>query len=346
MEHNKAPGPDGFPPEFYQVFWSVIKEDLMTLFQEFHAGTLDLHSLNFGTTILLPKSSEAKQIQQYHPICLLNVSFKILTKVSFKILTKVALQTAFLPGRNKMEGRLFSMRRFMSCIKRNGMAYDNVRWDFLHQTLRMNGFLPKWCSWGLRLMIRLGRTSRPKKEYVKSKGLIPHLVQDGLSILQYADDTVIFLEHYIEQAKNLKLLLCAFKQLSGLKINFHKSEIFCFGQAKQQEEDYSHLFGCSLGSFPFRYLGIPMHYRKLSNKDWALVEDRFEKSLSRWKGKLLSVGGRLVLINSFSRWEFQKKYFKRWTTIDQGFIGKMINIERNIGWQGRRYSANLNIRGV
>ena len=32
MEHNKAPGPDGFPAEFYQVFWDVIKEDLMALF--------------------------------------------------------------------------------------------------------------------------------------------------------------------------------------------------------------------------------------------------------------------------------------------------------------------------
>jgi hypothetical protein len=32
MEHNKAPGPDGFPAEFYQHFWEVIKSDLMALF--------------------------------------------------------------------------------------------------------------------------------------------------------------------------------------------------------------------------------------------------------------------------------------------------------------------------
>ena len=55
MEHNKAPGPDGFPPEFYQVFWDVIKGDLMALFRDFQQGTLSLNSLNFGTTILLPK---------------------------------------------------------------------------------------------------------------------------------------------------------------------------------------------------------------------------------------------------------------------------------------------------
>jgi hypothetical protein len=32
MEHNKAPGPDGFPADFYQFFWEVIKPDLMDLF--------------------------------------------------------------------------------------------------------------------------------------------------------------------------------------------------------------------------------------------------------------------------------------------------------------------------
>jgi hypothetical protein len=32
MEHNKAPGLDGFPVEFYQHFWEVLKDDLMALF--------------------------------------------------------------------------------------------------------------------------------------------------------------------------------------------------------------------------------------------------------------------------------------------------------------------------
>jgi hypothetical protein len=34
------------------------------------------------------------------------------------------------------------------------------------------------------------------------------------------------------------------------------------------------------GSLPFKYLGIPMHYRRLSNKDWKMVEERLEKKLS------------------------------------------------------------------
>jgi hypothetical protein len=40
MEHNKAPGPDGFPIEFYQTFWEIIKGDLMALFEDIHNGNL------------------------------------------------------------------------------------------------------------------------------------------------------------------------------------------------------------------------------------------------------------------------------------------------------------------
>jgi len=69
-------------------------------------------------------------------------------------------------------------------------------------------------------------------------GVVPHLVDDGLSILQYADDTILFMDHNLEHAPNMKTILCAFEQLSGLKINFHKSEIFCFGEAKNYERQY------------------------------------------------------------------------------------------------------------
>ena len=70
------------------------------------------------------------------------------------------------------------------------------------------------------------------------QGLVPHLVNGGLSHLQYADDTVIFTSHDLDKAVNMKLLLSTFEQLSGLKINFHKSEMFCFGKAKDHENYY------------------------------------------------------------------------------------------------------------
>ena len=45
----------------------------------------------------------------------------------------------------------------------------------------------------------------------------------GVSILQYTDDAIIFTEHDLEKAVNMKLILFIFEQRYGLKINFHKS---------------------------------------------------------------------------------------------------------------------------
>jgi hypothetical protein len=47
-----------------------------------------------------------------------------------------------------------------------------------------------------------------------------------------------------------------------------------------------------MGVLPFKYPCIPMHHRKLQNLDRKEVEERFQKKLSGWKRKMLSVGGR------------------------------------------------------
>ncbi|WVZ58599.1 hypothetical protein U9M48_008856 [Paspalum notatum var. saurae] len=160
------------------------------------------------------------------------------------------------------------------------------------------------------------------KEYGQVSGVVPHLIDGGLSILQYVDDTIIFMENYLEKAHNMKLLLCAFEQISDLKINFHKK-----------------LFDCKNGDFPLKYLGLPIHFKKLRNSDWKIIEERVEKRIASWKGKHLSIGGRLTLINSVffkkindfrSRFfwqgdESKKKYFAKWTILcqpkDQGGLG-------------------------
>ena len=110
MEHNKALGLIGFPAEFYKHFWVVIKGDLVDMFHDLHIGDLPLFNLNFGVLTLLPKTQNANKIQQFRPICLLNVSFKIFTKVATFRIISVAdnlispTQTSFMCGRNILEG--------------------------------------------------------------------------------------------------------------------------------------------------------------------------------------------------------------------------------------------------
>jgi hypothetical protein len=55
--------------------------------------------------------------------------------------------------------------------------------------------------------------------------LVPHLIEKGVVILQYADDTIILIRDDMEQIIHMKLILYMFEAMSGLKINFQKSEI-------------------------------------------------------------------------------------------------------------------------
>ena len=60
-------------------------------------------------------------------------------------------------------------------------------------------------------------------------GILDHLIPGGISHIQYADDTVIMIDGSESSVLNLKLILYCFEWLFGLKINFHKSDVYVFG---------------------------------------------------------------------------------------------------------------------
>jgi hypothetical protein len=51
----------------------------------------------------------------------------------------------------------------------------------------------------------------------------------GITQSQYADDTILMIEGDDDSVINIKFALYCFEWLSGLKINYHKSDAYFFG---------------------------------------------------------------------------------------------------------------------
>ena len=62
MKKGKSPGLDGFPIEFFQEFWEVIKYDRLDVVQESHRNKQMLKSLNSTFLALIPKKEGADRL--------------------------------------------------------------------------------------------------------------------------------------------------------------------------------------------------------------------------------------------------------------------------------------------
>jgi len=88
------------------------------------------------------------------------------------------------------------------------------------------------------------------------KGVLEDLLPGGITHIQYADDTVIMIDGSATSITNLKLILYCFDWLTGLKIDYHKSEVYGFGVSRVEKEEMANMLNCVLGDLPLKYLGI------------------------------------------------------------------------------------------
>jgi hypothetical protein len=130
------------------------------------------------------------------------------------------------------------------------------------------------------------------------KGLLGQFRPGRVLTLQYANDKLLFSVCESTYLSNLKLVLNLFEKVSGMKINFHKSECIPLNLDEDSSHNIAHVLSCPRGSLPFRYLGVPLHHDKLKREDLQPIIDKTIKRVAGWRGKLLAYSSRLVLIKS------------------------------------------------
>ncbi|XP_071920735.1 uncharacterized protein [Coffea arabica] len=111
---NKAPGPDGMTPIFFQKYWHIIKEDLIRAISSFfHSGNL-LSAVNETIITLIPKVESPVLVSQFRPISLCNVTHRIISKIlvnRMKPLLKLCIshnQSAFIPERQIIDNLIIA----------------------------------------------------------------------------------------------------------------------------------------------------------------------------------------------------------------------------------------------
>ena len=115
--------------------------------------------------------------------------------------------------------------------------------------------------------------------------------------LFFADNSLLFCKAKEQECHALVTILNRYKEASGQKINIDKSSVFFSSKTPQDlRESILNILGPMQDSRHNKYLGLPSMIGKSKAQVFAEVKDRVAKKLTGWKGKLLSIGGREILI--------------------------------------------------
>lgn len=124
---------------------------------------------------------------------------------------------------------------------------------------------------------------------------------DDYPVIQYADDTIVIMPADVTQAMRMKQIMQDYAVSVGLRFNFQKSTLIPVNTSGEHASMLAGVFGCSTGSMPFTYLGLPMGTSRPSVLDLMPLVTSVERRLST-AASLLDYGSKLTLVNSVITW--------------------------------------------
>ncbi|GKV22579.1 hypothetical protein SLEP1_g32439 [Rubroshorea leprosula] len=349
---SKSPRPDGFNFRFIMTMWEVVKDDIINFVREFHQHGKMVRGSNASFIVLIPKTENPQAIEEFRPISLIGVTYKIMAKLLAnrlrKVLPKVIgeQQMAFIEGRQLVEGAVIA-NEILDKVKRKKKkgflfkvdfekAYDKVSWEFIDYMMMRMGFCATWRKWIQECLnsssVSILINGSPTNQFSVNKGirqgdpLSPFLfliVAEGLNglmssavdkerykgvgigsgdamvtHLQFTDDTIFFGDATEDNIRVIKCIMRTFELASGLKINFGKSQLIGVGVDQNWSAKMAYQLCCKEGKLPFKYLGILIGRNHRRKAMWQPMVESVRKKLASWKGRYLSMGGRITVINS------------------------------------------------
>ena len=248
-------------------------------------------------------------------------------------------QTCAVPGRTILS-TCHSLRNIIDLCEQQNLpvgllsidqmkAFDRVSWDFLFKTLEKFGFGTDFCNW-IKILYTdivsgvkanghvsdtfcLGRGVRQgcplsallyvliaeifAENIRKDKSVSGLLVnKQEFKILQYADDTTLVLKGD-KSIQAIKKHISDFEKAAGAKINANKSEGIWLGSFKGRTD---RPLGFNWYKKSLKILGIFFGTENTDKLNWEPKISKFNKVLSLWKSRDLSLRGRAVVLNQLA----------------------------------------------
>ncbi|KAK9053404.1 hypothetical protein SSX86_030038 [Deinandra increscens subsp. villosa] len=370
---DKAPGPDGFNFDFLKSFWDILGGDFLKRPAKIGGVSADL-SLGVYTQSDFEGSRQSFKT---------GYGFFNLGKYDLAFVANRNIVDGPLIINEILSWLKQSKLQAMFFRIDFNKAYDSLDWDFIDSILAQMNFPERWRIW-VQGLLKASRSSvlingAPTKEFDMFRGvrqgdpLSPYLFilaleafhwmlskatsmgifhglslpQDGpvISHLFFADDALILGQWSSANFINLRRLLRCFFLVSGLQVNLHKCGLTGLNVDELEIKTKAEILGCKLCELPFDYLGLKVGANMNQKKHWKKVIDTFQKRLSGWKIKSLSMGGRLVLIKSvlnalptyyFSLYRAPKKVLEVLEKIRCNFFWGGSDNQKKIHWVARQ----------
>lgn len=193
LKSGKSPGSDGIGIEWYKTYREEVAPILVKVFKEMERTGMVQDRMVEGVIALVYKKGNRLNIENYRPISLLNVDYKILTKVLANRVKKVIgsivqpTQSYSIPGRDIADtiGTVRDVIEYMKRDKKGGIvlgidwnkAFDRVEHKYLFKVLEKFGFGSRMIGWVKRLYEKA-------KSCIKINGVLTDRFKIGRSVRQ------------------------------------------------------------------------------------------------------------------------------------------------------------------